>query len=156
MENIFFSLYKLLVLYFLWPNMRKDLNTHFPHLFGPKLSTASKNFWKCLWSRWVLKLSMWVLKLSVLKRTNTRLFIHRCPKLVRHIPYHIQWWYMMISPYWCIDDIWWSDHNDVKKASSKTTVTHCVQKRHHCTQNWHVISPIPDTMMIYDDLTIMM
>ena len=50
------------------------------------------------------------------------------PKLARHLPYQIQWWYMMIWPYWCIE------------TSSKTTVTHCLQKCHHCTRNWHVIS----------------
>ena len=52
---------KLLVLYFLWPNMRKVPSTYFPHLFGPKLSTTSKisetvyslyGFWNCLWGFW--------------------------------------------------------------------------------------------------------
>ena len=35
---------------------------------------------------WVLKLSMWVLKLSVLKRTNKRLFIHPCLRLLSRAP----------------------------------------------------------------------
>ena len=28
--------------------MRKDFSTYFPHLFGPKLSITSQNFWNCL------------------------------------------------------------------------------------------------------------
>ena len=48
------------------PKMPKDFSSYFPHLFGPKLSITSINFWNCLW----------VLKLSVLKRTGKRLFIH--------------------------------------------------------------------------------
>ena len=38
------------------------------------------------------------------------------------------------------DDMWWSDHTDVKKTSLKTTVTHCSQKRDQSPQNWDVIS----------------
>jgi len=49
-------------------------------------------------------------------------------KLAGHLPYQIQWWHMMIWPYWCIG------------ISSKTTVTHCLQKRDQSPQNWHVIS----------------
>ena len=48
------------------PKMPKDFSSYFPHLFGPKLSITSINFWNCLW----------VLKLSVLKRTGKGLFIH--------------------------------------------------------------------------------
>ena len=40
---------KLPVLYFLWSKMQKGFNTYFLHLFGPKLSITSKNFWNCLW-----------------------------------------------------------------------------------------------------------
>ena len=40
---------KLPVLYFLWSKMQKDFNTYFLHLFGPKLSITSINFWNCLW-----------------------------------------------------------------------------------------------------------
>ena len=49
MGKIFFYLSELLVVYFLWPKMRKDFSTYFLHLFGPKLSIKSKNFWNCLW-----------------------------------------------------------------------------------------------------------
>ena len=37
MRKIFFFLSELLVVYFLWPKMRRDFSTYFLHLFGPKL-----------------------------------------------------------------------------------------------------------------------
>ena len=48
--------------------------------------------------------------------------------LTRRPNNQIKWWYTMIWPYLCIE------------TSSKTTITHCLQKRHQSPQNWHVIS----------------
>ena len=50
------------------------------------------------------------------------------PTVGRHLPYRIEWWHIMIWPYWS------------KETSSKTTVTYCIKKCHQSPQNWHVIS----------------
>ena len=66
------------------------------------------------------------------------------PKLARHLPYQIECWYMMIWPYWCIENI-------IKNNSNPSAFKSVTRAPKIGTS-----SPIPDTMMIYDDLTILM
>jgi len=129
----------------IWPGNSVTILTRWPdyHIHQMTISTKWPDDQMTILTRWPDdQMNRWQAdQITILTRwpywpndnidqmTRSPKSVTRVPKIVPDTRYNaLQWWYMMIWPYWCIG------------TSSKTTVNHCLQTRHQSPQNWDVIS----------------